>query len=97
MNKLVFDYSIILYWDKEWELPDGIEYFIELGGKLVGQTIKTHYTLDNLESNREYQIAVYRMDENGNKTFLFNQEICTLNAKNKLDVSKPPYNAIIKN
>ena len=94
MNKLVFEDSIILYWDKEWELPDGIEYFIELDANLVGKTIKTHYSIENLQSDKEYKIAVYRTDENGNKTFLFNQEICTLNAKNKLDVTKPPYNAV---
>ncbi len=94
MNKIVFEDQIILYWDKEWDLANGIEYTILLDGKEVGKTVKTHFTFENLQSDKEYKLAVYRLGDNDEKVYLFDQAVRTPKAKNRIDVSKPPYNAV---
>ena len=62
MNRLVFEDSIILYCDKEWELPDGIDYVVYLNGKEIAKTKKTHYTFSDLESQKSYDIKIERID-----------------------------------
>ena len=94
MNKIVFEDQIILYWDKEWDLANGIEYTILLDGKEVGKTVKTHFTFENLQSDKEYKLAVYRLGDNDEKVYLFDQAVRTPKAKNRIDVSMPPYNAV---
>ncbi len=94
MNRLVFEDSIILYWDKEWELPDGIDYVVYLNGKEVQKTKKTHFTFSNLESQTNYDIKIERIDLSGEKALFFEESILTLNKRERIDVTKPPYNAV---
>ena len=94
MNRLVFEDSIILYWDKEWELPDGIDYLIYLNGKEIAKTKKTHYTFSDLESQKSYDIKIERIDLSGEKAVFFEETILTPNKRERIDVTKAPYNAV---
>ena len=47
LNTLVFENSIIIFWDRLPLSADGY-YQILLGGGEVGRTKKTHYTLQGL-------------------------------------------------
>ncbi len=89
MKIITYENSITLYWEKEWDLSDGIEYRIYLNDRLIGKTIKTHYTLQNLQSETIYSIKVERFGE-----ILAKQEVKTKKTKRKIDVSKAPYFAI---
>ena len=35
MNTVILEDEITLYWDKQWELPDGVEYLVVFDGKEV--------------------------------------------------------------
>ncbi|MBR2341058.1 MAG: glycoside hydrolase family 28 protein [Clostridia bacterium] len=95
MNTVIFQDEITLYWEKQWELPDGIEYQAKLDGKIVEKTVKTHFSFLDLQPNTEYLISIERLNENGDVAeVLYQATLRTLKAKRRIDVTKSPYNAV---
>ena len=95
MNTVLFEDEIALYWDKQWELPDGVRYRVTLNGKEIAITQKTHCEIVDLQAQTQYAVAVERLDETGNAVeTLFSDCLQTPKRRNRIDVTKPPYNAV---
>ena len=95
MNTVIFQDEITLYWEKQWELPDGVEYRAKLDGEIVGKTVKTHFSFHDLQPNTEYLICIERLNESGDVAeVLYQATLRTLKAKRRIDVTKSPYNAV---
>lgn len=95
MNTVIFEDEIVLYWDKQWELPDGVRYRITLNGKEIAITQKTHCEIIDLQSETQYAVAVERLDEKGNvMQTLYSERLQTQKKRKRIDVTKPPYNAV---
>ena len=92
LNTLVFENSIIIFWDRLPLSKDGY-YQVLLDGKEVGHTKKTHYTLQGLTPSTEYVVKVLLCRENERKEV---DTVCvtTQAKKRRIDVTKAPYNAI---
>ena len=85
INYFVTENSATLYWDKPCEAKKNTVYEIFAGGKKVGETQKTHFTIKDLASEQEISIEI--------KSQVFNAEltVVTSKIKNKIDVTKSPY------
>ena len=92
INQIVFSDEITLWWDKEWDLPDGISYLATLDGKVQKSARSTHVTFADLTPESEYQIALTRVLLDGTQEEIANLKLQTAKAKNRLDVTKAPYN-----
>ena len=88
-NTVIFDDVITLYWDKEWNLPDEIEYEIFLDNRFVGKTQTTHFELKGLQPSKAYEVRILRNGE-----CLFAQTLSTCGLKKRIDVTKAPYFAV---
>lgn len=88
INHFVTSSSVTLYWDKPYEADKGTCYEILVNGERIGETKKTHFTVNALEPEREYGIEI--------KSSLFNTalNITTLRQKRRLDVTRSPYFAL---
>ena len=76
--------TLTIFWDKPQPAPvQGYE--VRLNGKAVAMTDKTHYTLTGLSPESEYAVEVPGV---GKAAFF------TGVVKQRLDVTKPPYNAV---
>ena len=93
-NKIIFEDEITLYWDKEWNLPDDVVYRVFLDGKRVSETLKTHFSFNNLQAETVYEIQIERLDNNEQSEILFFDKLKTLTKKKRLDVTKAPYFAV---
>ena len=95
MNIVILEDEITLYWDKQWGLPDGVKYRASLGDQSVGNTTKTHFSFKNLQANSDYAVQIDRLDEQGKVVeVLYQATLHTPTAKRRIDVTKPPYNAL---
>ena len=45
LHPILFSDEITVWWDKQWELPDGVLYRISLNGVPVTETVLTHASL----------------------------------------------------
>lgn len=94
-NTIVFDDEIALFWDKEWNKQDKVTYQVLLNGKELGVTEKTHFELKNLNFETTYYVEVMRIDKKEKKKErMWADEIKTTIKKKRIDVTKPPYNAV---
>ena len=93
MKQLVFEDSIILFWEKEWQTRGFPEYSVYLDGALVLATEKTHATLRALVPDRDYAVRVLRAF-GGEVSPIFDACIHTPAARRRIDVTLPPYSAI---
>lgn len=59
----------------------------------MGNTNRTHYTVENLNPEQTYQAEVKRGKGNKEETFL-KREIVTGKEKGRLDITKAPYFAV---
>ena len=95
LQKIVFENEIVLYWDKQWHLPSGVEYRISCNGKGYARTKKTHCEIVGLQAETPYAVTVERLDENGaGVETLFSETIITSKKRKRIDVTTPPYNAV---
>ncbi|MBO5280242.1 MAG: glycoside hydrolase family 28 protein [Clostridia bacterium] len=85
INHFVTSSSITLFWDKPKEATRETVYEVLANGEKVGETCKTHFTLEDLESSTSFNIEI--------KSHIGNFAVkATTNAqKCKLDVTKAPY------
>ena len=92
INIIVFEDEITLYWEKQWDLPDGIEYRVACDGVREEVTTRTHFTFRGLYADKEYFVRVERLDENRECVeVLYAEKIKTSKKKKRIDVTKAPY------
>ncbi len=94
VSYIVFEDEITLYWEKQWDLPDGVVYSVLLNGIEIAKTPKTHFEIYGLNADTDYTVAVIRLDCDKIAEVLFEEIIHTEEAKQRIDVTKPPYNAV---
>ena len=94
VNKIVFEDQIILYWDKEWELSNDIVYVATLNGDVQKCSKTTHVTFDGLLPSTEYPIKIERVMSEDNVEIIYEEKVTTSPKRRRIDVTKPPYNAI---
>lgn len=81
-----------------WELPENYEnaksYEVQLNGKVVGETLKSHFEMGSLLANTEYKIAVTLKGKDGSDTFIGEVLAKTEPNKKIIDITKAPYFAV---
>ena len=87
LNSILYSDEITIWWDKQWELPDGVCYRILLNGKAVAETQKTHFSCHDLCEKTAYEVKVERMDGNTVAEVLGILHLTTPKAKTRLDVT----------
>ena len=92
LNTLIFDDSIVVFWDRI-DFKKNEYYQLALNGECVGNISKTHYTFSALIPQTEYCITLSIVQESGVKEL---ETICvkTQAQKRRMDITKPPYNAV---
>jgi len=90
---LVTSDSITVYFDKPEKLPEEYKYQIFINGKIAGESKKTHFLLEDLNSDTYYDVQVKVM---GNDETMTESPVLHLHTKpagKRLDVTKAPYMA----
>lgn len=92
-NAVIFEDEITFWWDREEFSKQANNYKLYLDGVYHGETDKTHYTFADLNAERAYHVCIetYVKDELATKKDYAFQ---TKKAKNRIDVTKAPYNAV---
>ncbi len=94
INAIVFHDEITLYWDRATNYQKGDKYKVEINGE-INYANKTHFELFNLKSEQSFLVKVSLVDANYSvKQFIGEDTFITPKQKNKIDVTKPPYNAV---
>lgn len=94
VKKIILEDTVILYWDRDKDFLEGYKYCITCGKK-IAYTKKTHYEIEQITNEKSLKIAVSMVNQNNVIIKEYECEtIYLLPAKRKLDVTKPPYNAI---
>ena len=84
MNYITHKNAVVLYWDLPDNYKAGDKLTVLLNGEEIGQTEKCHFKTQELNSDSEYKFEVLGLGEIVAKTEP---------EKNRIDISKPPYNA----
>lgn len=93
INKIVLEDMIVLYWDRDEKFKKGYKYCIRYGKGDIAYTDKTHFTID--APTEKEAVSVCMVDENNRIVKEYEREtVCLPPPKKKLDVTKPPYNAV---
>ena len=92
LNFLVFDNQITVYYNRV--AVKNKNFSIYVNGEKIGATEKCYYDIEGLTSKTNYLIKVDYVDDNGNLVVIGEQEVTTTKTKNKIDVTKEPYNAV---
>lgn len=83
LNIIAFDNEIKVWWQRENSLPGKVYAYIN--GAFAGETEKTHFSYKDLDCNKEYTVRIEGVGE---------ASVKTLKAKRRIDVTRPPYNAV---
>lgn len=84
--------EVVLYWDLPEKFVNGNKYSVSLNGKVIGETSKCHYKVCNLVPGTEYSFSVNMVGDN---RCLIGNIVCTTDTeKEKIDITKPPFNAV---
>ncbi len=88
------DQSITLYWEKPRYLPEEYLFILQLDGKKIGESPKTHFTIEKLEAASTYQIQLLLSDTHEIIRTSETVTIHTASKKRRIDVTKAPYFAV---
>lgn len=90
---IIFADEITLWWTKEEFAKNADGYTLYLDGKEYGKTTKTHYSFLGLQAGQVYRVRI-EIFVGGKLANVKEHCFQTKAAKNRLDVTKEPYNAI---
>lgn len=94
IHTVIFDNEIKVWWDYI-KLYDGDIFNILLNDKKIGSTVASHFNILGLSEKTKYTIKVELIDNKAKKKKTIGEEsVTTKYAKKRIDVTKPPYNAI---
>lgn len=85
--------SITVYFDKPEKLPKEYQYEIFLNGKSAGESDKTHFLLEGLDSGTDYGVQIKVMSQGKELAKSDEVRVHTSAAGKRLDVTKAPYMA----
>ena len=88
------DRSVTLFWEPAEDAPAGVNYTVLQNGETVGETGKTHWTLENLQADTEYCVAVRAQWPSELPAEDRVLSVRTRKSGNRKDVTKAPYGAI---
>ncbi len=88
-----------IFWDLPLDADPSCEYLIYLGEKQIGTSSKTHFTLTGLSPDSIYAVEIQMIKKASAGTLvkqvsLGHIQIHTAKAKELIDVTKAPYNAV---
>ena len=81
INKIIFEDQIILYWDKEWDLPNDLTYVTKLNGKNYLSSSKTHVEINDLAPDTIYTVTIDRVMADGTTESIYNEQLKNTNCK----------------
>lgn len=84
--------EVCVYWDLPAEACAADRYVILCDGRVVGETRKTHYTVDGLSPAQEVEICVQRFQD-AQQVEEARCKVRTAAAKRRIDVTQAPYHA----
>jgi len=90
---LVTSDSITVYFDKPKNLPEKYKYQIFLNGKTAGESDKTHFLIEGLNSNTCYNVQVKVLESGKELAESLIFRLHTNAVGKRLDVTKAPYMA----
>ena len=84
--------SAAIWWDKQ----EYTFYVIKVNGSEAGKTTKTHFEFEELLSDKEYYIEIlsFNNEKDAKEAEKTDLTFRTKKAKNKIDITKAPYNAV---
>lgn len=92
---VVYEDTIVAYWDKLFDIKEKLEFCIYLNGKSIEKTQKTHYEYRDLQSETEYTIKVVANGVESDFTEIVGEKVIkTPKKRNRIDVTKAPYFAV---
>lgn len=93
VHVISFEDELILYWNRIKSLLKEEKYIIKLNNVEIGYTTKTHFKIGNIEPQQEYTIEVLLLTQT-ECSGVGKATVTTPNKPKRLDVTKPPYNAV---
>ena len=91
---LVTSDSITVYFEKPENLPESYMYQILLNGNIAGESDKTHFMIEGLDSSASYDVQVNVVVDGEMLAESSRYHLCTNAVKKRLDVTKAPYMAV---
>ncbi len=85
--------EICVYWDLPENADQADRYVITCNGEQVGETAKTHFTVQGLQADAAYEIGVKQIKD-GEVCDSATEQIRTATKKRRIDVTKAPYDAV---
>ncbi len=88
--------TVVLWWEKTNDATPGWNYIISVDDVVYGSTTKTHFSIKELDSERNYRIGIIACSLGPTNVIHWQShiEIHTSASKYKIDVTKAPYMAI---
>ena len=84
-----------IFWDLPLDADPSCKYLIFIEEKQVGETNKTHFSLNNLSPDSSYDVEVKMQKNPGDfAVSLGCVKVCTSKTKEIIDVTKQPFNAV---
>ncbi|MBQ8588643.1 MAG: hypothetical protein IJ454_04540 [Clostridia bacterium] len=83
---------VMLYWDLPESFVAGNQYAVRMDGKIIGRTNKCHYKVNDLSPYSTYKFEVSM--EGTTECNVGRVSITTEPVKKRIDITKPPYNAV---
>ncbi len=92
VNNICFAKKVVLYWDLPDTFEEGNCYKISMDGKGILETAKCHAEIDGLQPETAYCFLVEMTGKN--PCTVGEIRVVTEAEKDKIDITKPPYNAV---
>lgn len=92
LKSVCSDKTVVLYWDLPEKYEKNNRYVVLLDGKNIAETAKCHFKIDELMPNTTYECTVNMIGKN--PCIIGNLVCVTETEKEKIDITKSPYNAI---
>ncbi len=96
----------VLWWEKPYNAAPDWKYVLKINGEVCGETDKTHFTVENLKSDHDYNVeicAVSSAEEaiegttestNDGNHWSADVSVHTILPRKQIDVTKAPYFAV---